>query len=191
MSEPLLRMLAAEPDDRPTMAEVRDELAKLAAGRDGDTTTVLLARTDLRSDPPGRDRTATFVERGAAAASEVFRNLFDDAVATAGGAAEWLREAAHDGHADPTLEYRDVAGGAVSLPNVIDPDWLLTTAPIVVSSSGTSVLPAAYEGAGAGAVSVNVGLRIGRWRARRVGWCRCTITTTFPCWTRCARRAGR
>lgn len=75
---------------------------------------------------------ATFVERGAAAASEVFRNLFDDAVATAGGAAEWLREAAHHGHADPTLEYRDVAGGAVSLPNVIDPDWLLTTAPIVV-----------------------------------------------------------
>jgi serine/threonine protein kinase len=60
MAKPLLRMLAAEPDDRPTMTEVRDELAKLAAGRDGDTTTVLLARTDLRSASSGRDRTATF-----------------------------------------------------------------------------------------------------------------------------------
>jgi glycosyltransferase involved in cell wall biosynthesis len=75
---------------------------------------------------------ATFVERGAAAASEVFRNLFDEAVAPAGGAADWLREAAHDGRADPALEYRDVAGGTVSLPVVVDPDWHLTTAPIVV-----------------------------------------------------------
>ncbi|MGY1802895.1 serine/threonine-protein kinase [Blastococcus sp. SYSU D00922] len=60
LTEPLLRMLAADPADRPTMVEVRDELAKLAAGRDGDTTTVLLARTDLRSSGPGRDRTASF-----------------------------------------------------------------------------------------------------------------------------------
>ena len=35
------------------MPEVRDELAKLAAGRDGDTTTILLARTDLGSAAPG------------------------------------------------------------------------------------------------------------------------------------------
>jgi hypothetical protein len=60
MAEPLVRMLAADPADRPTMVEVRDELASLAAGRDGDTTTVLLARTDLRSGPPGPNRTATF-----------------------------------------------------------------------------------------------------------------------------------
>ncbi|WP_344690848.1 serine/threonine-protein kinase, partial [Blastococcus jejuensis] len=60
MAEPLVRMLAADPADRPTMVEVRDELAALAAGRDGDTTTVLLARTDLRSGPPGPGRTATF-----------------------------------------------------------------------------------------------------------------------------------
>src|SRR3954451_6518852 len=52
---PLLRMLAADPADRPTMADVRDELAALAAGRDGDTTTVLLARTELGSS--ARDRT--------------------------------------------------------------------------------------------------------------------------------------
>jgi serine/threonine protein kinase len=60
MAKPLLEILAAEPDDRPTMSEVRDTLAKLAAGRDGDTTTVLLARTDLKSAEPARDRTATF-----------------------------------------------------------------------------------------------------------------------------------
>lgn len=60
LTEPLLRMLAADPDARPSMVEVRDELAKLAAGRDGDTTTVLLARTDLRSSAPGRNRTAAF-----------------------------------------------------------------------------------------------------------------------------------
>jgi glycosyltransferase involved in cell wall biosynthesis len=75
---------------------------------------------------------ATFVERGAATASEVFRNLFDDAGDATGGAAEWLRAAARAGDADPRLEYRDVAGGAVSLPNVIDPDWHLATAPIVI-----------------------------------------------------------
>jgi serine/threonine protein kinase len=60
LTQPLLKMLAAEPADRPTMPEVRDELAQLAAGRDGDTTTVLLARTDLRSGSPERHRTATF-----------------------------------------------------------------------------------------------------------------------------------
>ncbi|MDQ1083054.1 MULTISPECIES: glycosyltransferase [Microbacterium] len=75
---------------------------------------------------------ATFIERGAAAASEIFRNLFDEAVAPAGGAAGWLREAAHEGRADPTLEYRDVARGAISLPTVVDPDWLLSRAPIVI-----------------------------------------------------------
>lgn len=82
----------------------------------------------------------TFVERGAASASEIFRNLFDEAVASAGGAADWLREAAHDGHADPELEYRDVAGGALSLPVVVDPDWHLTRAPIVIrDTAGESV----------------------------------------------------
>ncbi|MBJ7451979.1 MAG: serine/threonine protein kinase [Blastococcus sp.] len=67
LSGPLTRMLAASPDDRPTMAEVRDELARLAAGRSGDTTTVLLARTDLRPSG-GRPRTTVFPAAGAAAA---------------------------------------------------------------------------------------------------------------------------
>jgi len=59
LTQPLLRMLAADPADRPTMAEVRDELAKLAAGRDGDTTTVLLARTELGASL-SRPRTEEF-----------------------------------------------------------------------------------------------------------------------------------
>ncbi|WP_104530579.1 serine/threonine-protein kinase, partial [Blastococcus saxobsidens] len=67
LAEPLLRMLAADPADRPAMTEVRDDLAKLAAGRDGDTTTVLLARTDLR--PQGRSGTAVFAAGAAGAAS--------------------------------------------------------------------------------------------------------------------------
>jgi serine/threonine protein kinase len=62
MADPLRKMLVAEPGDRPSMVEVRDELAQLAAGRDGDTTTVLLARTDLRADSPGRSRTETMPE---------------------------------------------------------------------------------------------------------------------------------
>ena len=56
----LVRMLAADPADRPAMTDVRDELATLAAGRDGDTTTVLLGRPDLRSSSPERMRTAAF-----------------------------------------------------------------------------------------------------------------------------------
>ena len=75
---------------------------------------------------------AEFVARGAAAASEVFRNLFDEAVGADGGAAEWMRAAARPGGPDPTLEYRSVAGGAVDLPNVVDPHWHLSSAPIVV-----------------------------------------------------------
>jgi serine/threonine protein kinase len=59
LTQPLMRMLAADPAERPTMSRVRDELARLAAGRDGDTTTVLMARTDLRP-APDRKRTARF-----------------------------------------------------------------------------------------------------------------------------------
>ncbi|MCV2491085.1 protein kinase [Geodermatophilus sp. YIM 151500] len=67
LTEPLLRLLATDPADRPAMQEVRDELAGLAAGRDGDTTTVLTARTDITS--PGRARTSRFGAVGAAGAA--------------------------------------------------------------------------------------------------------------------------
>jgi serine/threonine protein kinase len=56
MNGTLTRMLAADPADRPTTTEARDELARLAVGRDGDPTTVLLARTKLRSST-NRSRT--------------------------------------------------------------------------------------------------------------------------------------
>jgi serine/threonine protein kinase len=69
LTQPLQRILAADPADRPTMPEVRNELATLAAGRDGDTTTILLARTDLGSAAPGRTRT-TSLPAGAAVAAE-------------------------------------------------------------------------------------------------------------------------
>src|SRR5688500_4717786 len=64
LTDPLMRMLAAEPGDRPSMAEIRDELATLAAGGSGDTTTVLLARTDVGSSDPQRNRTSTFPAAG-------------------------------------------------------------------------------------------------------------------------------
>jgi serine/threonine protein kinase len=67
LTKPLQKLLAVDPADRPTMPQVRDELAKLAAGRDGDTTTILLARTDLGSAAPGRTRTATFAAGESAA----------------------------------------------------------------------------------------------------------------------------
>lgn len=92
----------------------------------------LLLTVDPGAAEPHATHRATFVERGAVPASGVFRNLFDEAVAPAGGAADWVREAAHEGTVDAALEYRSVAGGAVDLPVVIDPDWHLTTAPIVV-----------------------------------------------------------
>ncbi|MBB3083571.1 serine/threonine-protein kinase [Geodermatophilus sabuli] len=56
LTGPLTRMLDDDPARRPTMAQVRDELAVLAAGRDGDPTTVLLGRTSLRSSS-NRQRT--------------------------------------------------------------------------------------------------------------------------------------
>lgn len=74
---------------------------------------------------------AIFEERGVAA-SESFLNLFDEAVDADGGAAPWVRAAVRAGTADASLEYRRVAGGAIDLPVVIDPDWHLSTAPIVV-----------------------------------------------------------
>ncbi len=53
LTEPLLAMLAPDPAARPTMAEVRDQLAGIAARRSGDVTAVLSARTLLQPVPPG------------------------------------------------------------------------------------------------------------------------------------------
>jgi serine/threonine protein kinase len=72
----LTKMLADDPAHRPTMTEVRDELARLAAGRDGDPTTVLLARTILRSST-NRQRTT---EWATGAAPAVGAGVAGDAV---------------------------------------------------------------------------------------------------------------
>ena len=87
LTEPLQRILAADPAVRPTMAQIRDELATLAAGRDGDTTTVLVARTDLGSAAPGRTRTARF-PAGAAAAAGAAGAAGAEAAGTAGAAGQ-------------------------------------------------------------------------------------------------------
>ncbi|WP_218938586.1 serine/threonine-protein kinase, partial [Modestobacter altitudinis] len=47
LTRPLMRMLDSDPSQRPSMTEVRDQLATLAAGRDRDVTAVLTARTPL------------------------------------------------------------------------------------------------------------------------------------------------
>jgi hypothetical protein len=47
LTRPLMRMLHNDPTKRPSMTEVRDQLAQLAAGRDRDVTEVLTARTPL------------------------------------------------------------------------------------------------------------------------------------------------
>jgi poly(glycerol-phosphate) alpha-glucosyltransferase len=64
------------------------------------------------------------------------RNLFDESAAPHGGAADWLRAAAHPGEPDPSLEYRpipDAAHPVVALPVIAgDPDWHVTSAPIAV-----------------------------------------------------------
>jgi serine/threonine protein kinase len=60
LTQPLQKMLAPDPAARPAMAEVRDELATLAAGRGGDTNKILVARTDLGSTSPARSHTSTF-----------------------------------------------------------------------------------------------------------------------------------
>ncbi|MCZ2829907.1 protein kinase [Modestobacter sp. VKM Ac-2986] len=47
LTRPLMRMLNSEPGKRPSMTQVRDQLAGLAAGRDRDVTDVLTARTPI------------------------------------------------------------------------------------------------------------------------------------------------
>lgn len=73
------------------------------------------------------------------------RNLFDEASDPDGGAAAWLRAAAHAGEPDPALEYRAVADAAgrpcVGLPVIAgDPDWHVSTAPIAVFGGDGRVL---------------------------------------------------
>jgi tRNA A-37 threonylcarbamoyl transferase component Bud32 len=99
MTGTLTRMLAADPADRPTTTEARDELARLAVGRDGDPTTVLMARARLRSST-NRQRT---------------EEMGTGALPAAGtGAAAAAATAAAAG--DPGTAVQDVPAGPATLP---------------------------------------------------------------------------
>lgn len=132
--------------------------SRLIPGLDGGYTVATLARarqmseagaeTVLLTVDPGApeahaEHRSEFVRRGMLDVAERLRNLFDEAADPRGGGARWLREAAAPGDADPSLSYRvvaDAAGRAVlALPVIAgDPDWHLTTAPIVVHDADGS-----------------------------------------------------
>ncbi|GAA1862036.1 glycosyltransferase [Microbacterium koreense] len=113
----------------------------------------LLLTVDPGSAADHTQHRAAFLERGRIADSGVMRNLFDEAAAPSGGAAQWLRDASHPGEPDPALEYRAVTDAAsrpvVDLPVIVgDPDWHTTTAPIVVRGDDGEVV-GAVDGFGA------------------------------------------
>jgi len=93
----------------------------------------------------------TFVEQGASSDPSRMRNLFDEAVAPNGGAAEWLRLAADSAvAADPDVEYRvltDAEGRPFAALPVIpgNPDWHLTEEPVLVHD-GAGVVVGALHG---------------------------------------------
>jgi poly(glycerol-phosphate) alpha-glucosyltransferase len=88
---------------------------------------------------------AAFAGRDLVVEPARMRNLFDEAADSDGGAAAWLRAAAHPGEPDPSLEYRTIADAAgrptLALPVIAgDPDWHITTAPVAVHDQRGRVL---------------------------------------------------
>ncbi|MFJ6534191.1 glycosyltransferase [Microbacterium sp. NPDC091662] len=92
----------------------------------------------------------TFVEQGALVDPSRMRNLFDEAVAPDGGAADWLRAAADAAvSADPDVEYRvltDSEGRPFAALPVIpgNPDWHLTEEPVLVYGASGEVVGALH-----------------------------------------------
>ncbi|WP_029262273.1 MULTISPECIES: glycosyltransferase [unclassified Microbacterium] len=152
------------PDAAPALpdAEYLVLSSRLIPGLDGGYTIATLARARQLADAgvakgagpqlltfdPGTaaDHAAhrrTFAEQGALTDPSRMRNLFDEAVASDGGAAGWLRAAADAAvTADPDVEYRvltDADGRPFAALPVIpgNPDWHLTAEPVLV-----------YDGAG-------------------------------------------
>jgi tRNA A-37 threonylcarbamoyl transferase component Bud32 len=109
LTRPLLGMLATDPAARPPMTRVRDDLVRLAAGRDGDTTTVLMARTDLRSEAPGRPRTTVFAANEVARTPDPGRPEPDAAKPVAAGPAD--AGPADTGPADAAPPRREIPPG--------------------------------------------------------------------------------
>ncbi|WP_230206463.1 glycosyltransferase [Microbacterium gorillae] len=129
--------------------------SRLIPDLDGGFARAVLARAaDLRAagvdavlltvDPGSRAdhdaHRAEFVRRGALAAPELLRNLFDEAVADPA----WLRAAAKPGERAERIEYRQIidADGRVilELPVIAgNPDWHLSEAAVVVHAADGAV----------------------------------------------------
>lgn len=92
----------------------------------------------------------TFVDQGALTDPSRMRNLFDEAVAPGGGAADWLRDAADAAvQADPDVEHRVLADAEgrpfVALPVIPgNPDWHLTPEPVLVYGAAGDVVGALH-----------------------------------------------
>ncbi len=96
-----------------------------------------LLTVDPGSDADHDAHRAEFVRRGELDRPERLRNLFDEASADP----SWVRAAAHPGTRDPALEYRPVpaAHPVLELPVIAgNPDWHLSTAPVVVLAADGS-----------------------------------------------------
>ncbi|WP_149084635.1 MULTISPECIES: glycosyltransferase [Microbacterium] len=163
--------------------------SRLIPGLDGGYTIATLARARLLAaagagegrgpqlltfDPGTRadhaEHRRVFAGRGALADPDRLRNLFDEAAAPEGGAAEWLRDAADAAvTADPDAEYRvlsDPEGRPfVALPVIPgNPDWHLTDEPVLVYDESGAVVGALHGfrglyGAWLGHVTAALGAR--------------------------------
>jgi len=126
-----------------TIAALRRARHMADAGVDGGRGPVLLT-VDPGTHADHDAHRAEFVRRGLLEAPERLRNLFDEAADPHGGAAAWLRDAAHPGEPDPALTYREIPGvdgrTVLELPVLAgDPDWHISTAPVVVRARGGAV----------------------------------------------------
>ncbi|PRA82472.1 glycosyltransferase [Microbacterium sp. MYb66] len=92
----------------------------------------------------------TFAEQGALVDPSRMRNLFDEAAAPGGGAADWLRATADRAVSpDPDIEYRvltDAEGRPFAALPVIpgNPDWHLTEEPVLVYDAAGEVAGALH-----------------------------------------------
>lgn len=159
------------PDAAPVLpdAEYLVLSSRLIPGLDGGYTIATLARArqlagagvadgagpQLLTFDPGTaaDHAAhrkTFAEQGALADPSRLRNLFDEAVAPDGGAAEWLRDAADAAVTpDPDVEYRVLSDADerpfAALPVIPgNPDWHLTDEPVLVYDGAGEVIGALH-----------------------------------------------
>jgi glycosyltransferase involved in cell wall biosynthesis len=97
----------------------------------------LLLTLDPASPAEHAQHRAAFAGRDLVVDPGRMRNLFDEGGDPHGGAAPWLRAAAHAGEPDPSLEYRAIPDASsapiIALPVIAaDPDWHVTTAPVAV-----------------------------------------------------------